>query len=58
MINQSEAPASEKILVQKHRSGLSALSVATGKTRSGLTGGARLSITPEKTIPKKENINP
>ena len=39
MITQSEAPAPGKILVHKHQSDLSALSVATVETSLGLTGG-------------------
>ena len=61
MIFQSEAPAPEKIEVQKHQidtaSYTSSLSSETGET--GLAGGTRLSITPEKRITKKKkNIKP
>ena len=44
MITQSEAPAPEEIVVQKHRSDVSVMSGATGET--GLTGGTRASVTP------------
>ena len=52
MINQSEALAPEEIEVYKHRRDLSALSAATVET--GLAGGTRSSVTPEKRIPKKK----
>ena len=52
MISPSEAPAPEEIEVHKHQRYLSSLSEATGKT--GLTGGTRVSVTPEKRIPKKK----
>ena len=55
MISQSEAPGPEEIEVWKHRRYTSSytyfLSSATVET--GLTGGTRLSVTPEKRIPKK-----
>ena len=55
MISQSEAPALEEIEVRKHQrdtsSYASSLSSATGET--GLTGGTRVSVTSEKSIPKK-----
>ena len=56
MISQSEAPAPEEIEVHKHRrdtdSFTSSLSSKTGKT--GLIGGTRVSVTPEKRIPNKK----
>ena len=52
MITQSEEPAAEKIEVHKHRSYLYCLSAVTGET--GLTGGTKAIITPEKRIPKKK----
>ena len=51
MITQSEAPAPEKILVQKHLSDKSAMLRAT--VGIGLTGGRRASVTPGKIIPEK-----
>ena len=54
MIYQSESPAPEEIEVHKHRKNLSSLSAATGET--GLTGGTKSSVTPEKLIPKKKKI--
>ena len=51
MITQSEAPAPEEIVMHKH---ISYLSVLSGKTvETGLIGGTRASVTPEKRIPKK-----
>ena len=59
MISQSEAPASEEIEVHKYRrdtssstSYFSSVTVETGLTC--LTGGTRVSLTPEKRIPKKK----
>ena len=56
MIYQPEAPALEEIEVQKHwrdtASFTSYLSSETGET--GLTGGTRVIVTPEKLIPKKK----
>ena len=61
MISQSEAPDPEEIVVRKNQrdtaSYTSSLSSATGET--GLAGGTRVSVTPEKRIPKKKkNIKP
>ena len=54
MISQSEAPAPEEIVMRKHQidtaSHLSSLSSSIGETC--LTGGTRVSVTPEKRIPK------
>ena len=52
MITQSEAPAPEEIEVHKHRRDISALSEATVYT--GLTGGTKANVTPEKLTPKKK----
>ena len=52
MISQSEAPAPEEIEVHKHVRDTSYLSAATGETC--LPGGTRVSVTPEKHIPKKK----
>ena len=41
----------EEIEVHKHRRDTSSLSAATGEL--GLTGGPRVSVTPEKRIPNK-----
>ena len=58
MISISEAPYLEEREAHKHQrdtdSYTSSLSLATGET--GLTGGTRLSLTPEKRIPKKKKI--
>ena len=52
MISQSEEPAPEEIEVQKHWRDTFYFSSATVETV--LTGGTRLSLTPEKRIPKKK----
>ena len=52
MITQSEELAPEGIVVNKHRSYIYALSGSKGETSSGLTGGTRASVTPEKRITK------
>ena len=58
MISQSEAPAPEEIEVRKHRRDKDFynyyLSSATGET--GLTVETRVSVTPDKRIPKKKKI--
>ena len=58
MISQSEAQAPEDIEVHKHQRDTASckyyLSSATGET--GLTGGTRVSLTPEKRISKEEEI--
>ena len=54
MISRSEEPAPEEVEVHKHRRDTSSLSVATVET--GLTGGTRVCVTPEKHIPKKKKI--
>ena len=55
MISQSEAPEPEEIEVHKHRIDKSYLSAATEE--KSLTGGTRVSLTPEKFIlKKKKNI--
>ena len=54
MISQLESPAPEEIEVHKHRKYTSPLYSATGET--GLTGGTRVSVTPEKRILKKKKI--
>ena len=55
MIYQSEAPYPEEIVVRKHQRDTASvttyLSSSTGET--GLTGGTRVNVTPEKLIPKK-----
>ena len=56
MISQSKAPYPEEIVVLKHQrdtaSVTSSLSSSRGET--GLTGGTRVIVTPEKHIPKKK----
>ena len=52
MISQSEAPAPEEIEVHKHQRYTSSLSSV--KVETGLTGGIRVIVTPEKRIPKKK----
>ena len=52
MISQSEAPAPEEIEVHKHWRYVPSFYSATGET--SLTGGTRVSVTPEKRIPKKK----
>ena len=54
MITQLEEPATEEIVVHKHRSDASALSGATVETSSGLTRGTRAIVTPKLCIPKKK----
>ena len=55
MIYQSEATETEEIIENKHQrdtsSHTSYLSSSTGET--GLTGGTRVNVTPEKHITKK-----
>ena len=56
MISQSEAPATEKIVVRKHQrdtaSHTSSLSSST--VEIGSTVWTRVNVTPEKIIPKKK----
>ena len=56
MITQPKAPApaAEETEVHKHKRYLSTLSATTKETV--LTGGTRVSVTPEKQIQKKKNI--
>ena len=54
MIYQSEALASEEIEVHKHLRYTYYLSSATGET--GLTGGTRVSVTPEKSFQRRRRI--
>ena len=45
-------------MVHKHWSDLSDFSGSTGEKSSGLTGGTRASVTPEKRIPKRKKSKP
>ena len=53
MISQSEAPAPEEIEVHKHQRDTSyyTYSLSSETVETGLTGGTRVSLTPEKRIP-------
>ena len=56
MISQSEAPAPEEIEVCKHQRDASSYTYSFSYTtvETGLTGGTRVCVTPEKFIPKKK----
>ena len=58
MISQSEAPAPEEIEVHKHQRDTSSYTyyLSSETVETGLTGGTRVSLTPEKRIPNnREN---
>ena len=56
MISQSEAPEPEEIVVRKHQRYTASVtySLASSTGETGLTGGTRVNVTPEKRIPKKK----
>ena len=55
MISQSEAPALEEIVVHKHQINTAShtYSLSSSTIETGITGGTRVNVTPEKRIPKK-----